>query len=158
MNLTMVVMLACLIGASVALGEERLPVQEDPEIIIEEKCAVDWPDNYRMRAACIEQQHNVLNKSLSAEIDPRLPLQDHTLLREKCAKDWPDDFRMRRQCEQKQIQGFQKLQSPPPKGVTLRDYSVAMGQCANEWPDDFRLRARCLEEHLAVMRKPHDLE
>lgn len=129
---------------------------EDPETIIEEKCAAEWPDNGRLRAACIDQQAKVLDKSLSSPIDPRLPIQDHTLLREKCAKDWPDDFRMRAQCEQNQIRGFQKLQSPPPKGVTLKDYSVALAECSTDWPDDFRMRARCVEERLAAARRQHE--
>jgi len=144
-------------GMFVFLSTECLYAQEDPDAIIEEKCASDWPDNYRMRAACIEQQGKVLNKSLSSPIDPRLPLQDHTLLREKCAKDWPDDFRMRARCEQNQIRGFQKLQSPPPKDVMLKDYSVAMVRCAKEWPDDFLMRAHCLEEQLAAKRMHHEL-
>jgi hypothetical protein len=105
-----------------------------------------------MRAACIEQQQNVLDKSLSSPVDPRLSPEDQTLLREKCAKDWPDDFRKRAQCEQYQIRGFQKLQSPPPKGVTLQDYSIAIAQCGKEWPDDFHKRARCLDEQIAERR------
>jgi hypothetical protein len=131
---------------------------EVPEVVIEEKCAADWPDNYRMRAACIEQQQRVLNKSLSTPADAGLPPEDQTLVREKCAHEWPEDFRKRRVCEQKQIQGFQRLQSPPPKGVTLRDYAAAMASCVKEWPDDFRLRAHCLDEHLASVRKAEEAD
>lgn len=137
-------------------GIGSLSALEDPETIIEEKCAADWPDNSRLRAACIDQQTKVLDKSLSSPIDPRLAIQDYTLLREKCAKDWPDDFRARARCEQIQIQGFQKLQSPPPKGVTLKDYSVALAECSNDWPDDFRMRARCVEERLAAARRDYE--
>lgn len=135
-----------------------LYAQEDPvEALIEEKCASDWPDNAPMRAACMEQQRKVLNKSLPSPSEYGLPLGDQTLLREKCARDWPDDFRMRAKCEQIQIQGYLKSQSPPPKDVTLKDYSVAVAHCSKEWPDDFRLRARCLEEQLAEMRMHPDL-
>jgi hypothetical protein len=139
------------------LWDGHLHAQEDPvEALIEKNCESDWPDNFRMRAACIEQQRKVLNKSLSSPSG--LPIGDQTLLREKCAKDWPDDFRMRAKCEQDQIRGFQKLQMPPPRDVSLRDYSLAVAQCAKEWPDDFRLRAHCQEQELATMRRHHDLE
>jgi hypothetical protein len=131
---------------------------EDPEVVIGEKCVLDWPDNSRMRAACIEQQRDVLKKSQSTSIDPRLPLEDHTLLREKCAKDWPDDFRKRVKCEELQVRGFQKLLSSPPKGITLRDYSVTMTHCANEWPDDFQQRAHCVEELLATTHRQDHID
>lgn len=157
MSLKTTLMLSYTIATILCLWGGSLQAQENPEAIIEEKCAADWPDNYRMRAACIEQQGKVLNKSLSSPTDPRLALEDRTLMRENCAKKWPDDFRMRAKCEQQQIEGFQKLQSPPPKDVTLKDYSVAVAHCAREWPDDFRMRARCLEEQLAAVRMHHDL-
>jgi len=150
--------LSCLVGSSSFLSVAHLDAQEDPEVVIRERCAKEWPDNSRMRAACVEQQQNVLDKSLSSPVDPRVPLEDQTLLREKCAKDWPDDFRKRAQCEQYQIRGFQKLQSPPPKDVTLQDYSIAVAHCGKEWPDDFRMRARCLDEQIAERRTHREKE
>lgn len=152
MGLRVAFCLFCLVGSTSFLSIGHLYAQEDPEVVIRERCAKEWPDNSRMRAACIEQQQNVLDKSLSSPVDPRLSPEDQTLLREKCAKDWPDDFRKRAQCEQYQIRGFQKLQSPPPKGVTLQDYSIAIAQCGKEWPDDFHKRARCLDEQIAERR------
>jgi len=149
--------IVCLVGVSVLTREECLAAFEDPETVITEKCAADWPHNSRMRAACMEQQGQILDKSLKAPIDPRLAIEDLTLIREKCAQEWPDDFRQRVQCERQQIRGFQKLQSPPPRGITLTDYSLALAYCAKEWPDDFRLRARCLEEQLAERRRQHDV-
>jgi hypothetical protein len=150
--------LSCMAGICGVLLAGALYAQEDPDVIIQERCATEWPHNARMRAACVEQQEKVLDKSLSSPVDPRLPLQDHTLLREKCARDWPDDFRKRAQCEQYQIRGFQKLQAPPPKDVTLKDYSIAVAQCGKEWPDDFRMRARCMEEQIAEKRMHRERE
>lgn len=125
---------------------------DNPEKVIEETCARDWPDNPRMRAACIEQQMSVLEKARSTPIDPRLQQEDLSLIQERCEKNWPDDVRMRVQCQQQEIRAFQKLQGPPPKGVSLKDYSVAVAQCSKEWPDDFRKRARCLDEQIAEKR------
>jgi hypothetical protein len=124
----------------------------NPEAIIEETCTAEWSHNPRMRAACIEQQNKILEKSRSTIIDPRLQIEDLSLLREKCAKDWPDDFRKRVLCENQQIRAFQKLLAPPPKDITLLDYSLAMAACAKDWPDDFRLRARCVEGEFAMRR------
>ena len=80
------------------------------------------------------------------------------MLREKCAKDWPEDFRKRAQCEQQQIRGSQRLQSPPPRWISLKDYSVAMASCAQDWPDDFRMRARRLEERFSETKRLHQDE
>ena len=151
-----------LTGFSMAIAvfsmEGGLYAHEDPvEAMIQEQCASEWPDNRRMRGTCVEQQRKVLNKSLRSPSEYGLPLEDQTLVREKCAGEWPDDFRMRAKCEQIQIQGYLKLQAPPPKDVTLKDYSVAVAHCSKEWPDDFRLRARCLEGQLAEMRMHPDL-
>ena len=126
---------------------------DNPEKVIEETCARDWSHNSRMRAACIEQQLSVLEKSRSTPVDPRLQQEDLSLIQERCAKNWPDDVRMRLQCQQQEIRAFQKLQGPPPKGVSLKDYSVAVAQCSKEWPDDFRQRARCMDQQIAEKRR-----
>jgi hypothetical protein len=131
---------------------------DNPEKVIEETCARDWSHNSRMRAACIEQQMSVLEKARSTQIDPRLQQEDLSLIQEQCAKNWPDDVRMRLQCQQQEIRAFQKLQGPPPKGVSLKDYSVAIAHCSKEWPDDFRMRARCLEEQIAEKRRHEELQ
>ena len=126
---------------------------DNPEKVIEETCAREWSHNSRMRAACIEQQMSVLEKSRSTPIDPRLQQEDLSLIQERCEKNWPDDVRMRLQCQQQEIRAFQKLQGPPPKGVSLKDYSVSIAHCSKEWPDDFRMRARCMEEQIAEKRR-----
>lgn len=126
---------------------------DNPEKVIEETCAREWAHNSRMRAACIEQQLSVLEKSRSTPVDPRLQQEDLSLIQERCAKNWPDDVRMRLQCQQQEIRAFQKLQGPPPKGVSLKDYSVAVAQCSKEWPDDFRQRARCMDQQIAEKRR-----
>ena len=129
---------------------------DNPEKVIEETCERDWSHNSQMRAACIEQQLSVLEKSRSTPLDPRLQQEDLSLIQERCARNWPDDVRMRLQCQQQEIRAFQKLQGPPPKGVSLKDYSVAVAQCSKEWPDDFRQRARCMDQQIAEKRKDQE--
>jgi hypothetical protein len=148
----------CLVAAAVVLWAGNLSAFEDPDMTIAMKCVHDWPDNPRMRAACIEQQGAVLNKSLTSPVDPRLPREDFTMIQEKCANDWPEDFRMRARCEQQQIQGFRKLRLPPSRGITLQDYSVSVAACAKEWPDDFRQRAHCVDEQLTAIRRHDDFD
>lgn len=126
---------------------------DNPEKVIEETCAREWSHNSRMRAACIEQQNSVLEKSRSTPVDPRLQHEDLSLIQERCEKNWPDDVRMRLQCQQQEMRAFQKLQGPPPKGISLQDYSVAVAQCSKDFPDDYRLRARCMDEQIAEKRR-----
>ena len=129
---------------------------DNPEMVIEENCAREWSHNTRMQAACIEQQKSVLEKSRSTPVDPRLQQEDLSLIQERCEKNWPDDVRMRIQCQQQEIRAFQKLQGPPPKGVSLKDYSVAVAECSKEWPDDFRQRARCMDQQIAEKRRAQE--
>jgi hypothetical protein len=126
---------------------------DNPEKVIEETCAKEWAHNSRMRAACVEQQLSVLEKNRSTPLDARLQQEDLSLIQERCAKNWPDDVRMRLQCQQQEIRAFQKLQGPPPKGISLKDYSVAVAQCSKEWPDDFRQRARCMDQQIGEKRR-----
>jgi hypothetical protein len=126
---------------------------DNPEKVIEETCAREWAHNSRMRAACVEQQMSVLEKSRSTPIDPRVQQEDLSLIQERCEKNWPDDVRMRLQCQQQEIRAFQKLQGPPPKGISLKDYSVAVAHCSKEWPDDFRQRARCMDQQIGEKRR-----
>ena len=137
----------------VVLWGNEASALDNPEKVIEETCAREWSHNSRMRAACIEQQSSVLEKSRSTPIDPRLRQEDLSLIQERCEKNWPDDVRMRLQCQQQEIRAFQKLQGPPPKGVSLQDYSVAVAQCSKDWPDDFRQRARCMDQQIAEKRR-----
>jgi hypothetical protein len=51
------------------------------------------------------------------------------------------------------MRAFQKLQGPPPKGISLQDYSVAVAQCSKDFPDDYRLRALCMDEQIAEKRR-----
>jgi hypothetical protein len=126
---------------------------DNPEKVIEETCAREWSHNSRMHAACVEQQRSVLEKSRSTALDPRLQQEDLSLIQERCEKNWPDDVRMRVQCQQQEVRAFQKLQGPPPKGVSLKDYSVAVAHCSKEWPDDFRQRSRCMDQQIAEKRR-----
>ena len=142
-----------LVSMLVLIWVNEAAALDNPEKVIEETCARDWAHNSRMRAACIEQQLSVLEKSRSTPVDPRLQQEDLSLIQERCAKNWPDDVRMRLQCQQQEIRAFQKLQGPPPKGVSLKDYSVAVAQCSKEWPDDFRQRARCMDQIIAEKRR-----
>jgi len=91
---------------------------DNPERVIEETCDRDWSHNSRMRAACIEQQLSVLEKSRSTPLDPRLQQEDLSLIQERCAKNWPDDVRMRLQCQQQEIRAFEAPRSST-KGCQL---------------------------------------
>jgi hypothetical protein len=62
--------------------------------VIGAKCAKDWPDDFRMRAYCEEQQ-----RAGASNLSSRtMTTSDQQTIRSKCATDWPDDFRMRDYC------------------------------------------------------------
>src|SRR6476620_8291454 len=101
--------------------------RDNPEKVIEETCERDWSHNSQMRAACIEQQLSVLEKSRSTPLDPRLQQEDLSLIQERCARNWPDDVRMRLQCQQQEIRAFQKLQGPQLEGLFGSSCAVLQG-------------------------------
>jgi hypothetical protein len=127
-------------------------VIDNPNQVIEEKCFADFPSNARMRAACIEQQTQIVEKTRNQLIDPTIPLEDYSLMQDKCAVDWPDDYRIRVKCMEEQVTGYKRLKEPPPKGITMKEYFIANAMCTKENPNDYRMRARCMGTRLAEIR------
>ena len=105
---------------------------------IREKCAREWPDDFRMRAYCEKRQREALPKLVS----PATPSSDEAnVIRSKCAREWPDDFRMRAYCEEKQRDGLRALSAP--LDASPEESRMIRSKCAREWPGDFRMRAYC---------------
>jgi hypothetical protein len=89
---------------------------------IRPKCALDWPDDFRMRAFCEKQQRASLDQIHSRnalmQSSPAL-----TKIRLKCLTDWSKlgpmvngertlliDFRMNNHCEETQMKALASLQ------------------------------------------------
>ena len=72
--------------------------------MIRSKCANDWPDNFRMRKYCEDQQNESLRALRARQMTGIL-----AKIRSKCANDWPDNFRKRNYCENQQIEALRKL-------------------------------------------------
>jgi hypothetical protein len=74
--------------------------------IIRQTCAKEWPDDFRMRAYCQDQQ----DKGLAALRQRSMTgSPEHRTIRTKCAEEWPDDFRMRNYCEEKQLEALKVI-------------------------------------------------
>ncbi len=72
---------------------------------IRSKCAADWPDDFRMRAYCQEQQTTALQKLQTRS----MTTTDQLIIRRKCLTDWPDDFKMEDYCEEQQLKALASI-------------------------------------------------
>jgi hypothetical protein len=70
------------------------------------KCAADWPDDFRMRVYCQQQQDGGLAALRQRAMNGS---SEHRTIRTKCATDWPDDFRMRNYCEEQQLKALASI-------------------------------------------------
>jgi hypothetical protein len=80
----------------------------EAEAVIEQHCEREWPDDFSMRAYCIEQQQQAvaeLRRGCPADI----PESVFREIRRKCAREWPDDYSMRKYSEEQQVTAYRKL-------------------------------------------------
>ena len=77
--------------------------------IIEKHCEDEWPDDYSMRAFCIEQEERALEQLKSGR---PTDIPDHVFrkVRRHSADQWPTSFSMRLFTEQQEFQSYRKLQ------------------------------------------------
>lgn len=113
----------------------NLNVPSDANQTIEQKCAEEWPNDFRMRSYCQEQQREgiaALGRGRPASVSQ----EAFVIIRGKCAEEWPRDFKMRAYCESQQYEGYHALQ-----GTTVDE--AQRGACAQQWPNDYRMRRYC---------------
>lgn len=84
----------------------------DAEAVIRHHCEKEWPDDFSMRAYCIEQQRDALNK-LKEGSPQNVPNDVFKGIRQKCASEWPDDYAMRVYCESQQLEGYRRVTEKP---------------------------------------------
>lgn len=105
-------------------GASRLPSRSAPsradeardpeeyaesEEVIERHCMREWPDDFNMRAYCMEQQRQAVAQ-LRQGRPSDIPEDAFQTIRRKCAREWPDDYSMRQYCEEQQFDGYRKVQ------------------------------------------------
>lgn len=113
----------------------NLNVPSDADQTIEQKCAEEWPSDFRMRRHCQEQQRKGI-AALSQGRPASVSQEAFVIIRGKCAEEWPRDFRMRAHCEGQQYDGYHALQA-----ATANE--AQRGACAQQWPNDYRMRQHC---------------
>ena len=113
----------------------NLDVPSDADQTIEQKCAEEWPSDFRMRRHCQEQQRKGI-AALGQARPASVSQEAFVIIRGKCAEEWPRDFRMRAHCEGQQYDGYHALQA-----ATANE--AQRGACAQQWPNDFRMRQHC---------------
>jgi hypothetical protein len=80
----------------------------EADAIILHHCEHEWPDDFSMRAYCIEQQREAVAK-LRRGGPQGVPEEVFRGIRRKCAAEWPDDYAMRVYCEEQQLAGYRKV-------------------------------------------------
>jgi hypothetical protein len=81
----------------------------DAHTIIEKHCEEQWPDNYSMRAFCMEQEERALEQLRSGR-PTDIPDDVSRNVRRHSAEQWPTSFSMRLFTEQQEFQSYRKLQ------------------------------------------------
>lgn len=76
--------------------------------IIRKHCEGEWPNDFSMRAYCIDQQERAL-LALRRGRPADIPEEVFRQVRAMCATQWPDDFTLRQYSEEKQFEAFRKL-------------------------------------------------
>ncbi|HYV10268.1 MAG TPA: hypothetical protein VE980_05110 [Pyrinomonadaceae bacterium] len=80
----------------------------DADAVIRHHCENEWPDDFSMRAYCIEQQRQAVEQLRQGR--PRdIPENVFCGIRRRCTAEWPDDYAMRVYCEEQQIEGYRKI-------------------------------------------------
>src|ERR1017187_1213954 len=94
--------------AASAVQPETEDEPSDVDAVIRHHCEREWPDDFSMRAYCIQQQREAAAKlRLGGPVD--VPEDVLRGIRRKCATQWPDDYAMRVYCEEQQFAGYRKV-------------------------------------------------
>jgi hypothetical protein len=101
--------------AKTVLPEEVNPPKETGDYLgaeetLQEHCAQKWPDDFSMRAYCIEKQRAALAE-LKMGRPADVPEDIFQRIRQKCAAKWPVDYTMRQYCEEEQVKSYRKVQA-----------------------------------------------
>lgn len=107
----------------------------DAEQIISQKCAEEWPSDFRMRSYCEGQQREGV-ATLQRDAPSDIGADAFRIIRGKCTEEWPRDFKMRAYCESQQYEGYRTIQVAPRDGS-------ARARCAQQWPNDYKMRVYC---------------
>ena len=90
------------------------PSSVDPKVVsvmavIKNKCARDWPDDFKTSAYCQERQLEGLQKIAKRNGAGTMKTPDGRVIRSKCMREWEDDFKMANYCEEQQLKALGAL-------------------------------------------------
>ena len=126
----------------------------------EEFCADKWPNDYRMRDYCQEQQVEGNQKLFSIARDKGLVKDgslsaspnggDYEKIIYQCMSKWElarfgtYDYKMVVYCIDQQFEAYAKTGANGQK----KNSTGIEGFCANKWPNDYKMRDYCQEQQL----------
>lgn len=96
------------VGATHSVRQDPEVEYADADAVIRHLCEHEWPDDFSMRAYCIQQQREAVAK-LKLGRPQDIPEDVFTGIRRKCAAEWPDDYAMRAYCEDQQLAGYRQV-------------------------------------------------
>ena len=124
----------------------------------EELCADKWPNDYRMRNYCQDQQNGgnqelfSIARSKGLVKDGRLSASpnggDYEKIIYQCMSKWESvrfdtfDYRMVVYCINQQFEAYAKTGA----GTEKSNNTGIEGFCANKWPNDYRMRDYCQKQ------------
>lgn len=120
-------------------------------IIIENHCQSEWPNDAKMKAYCKEQQYNGLT-TLNLNKPSDITESQFSTIRNHCKNEWPTDFKMRAYCEGQQYDGVRTLNNGKPADIGDTEFGIIWSKCENEWPTDFKMRAYCEGQQYDAIR------
>ena len=139
-----------LIDAEPAVEEVAEEVA-DVDLVIQEHCSSEWPNDLQMENYCKEQQYEgvaTLNLGIPADISE----EEFSTIRTECESDWSNDFQMRAYCEEQQFDGVRDLAWGKPTDILESEFNIIRPECANDWPSDYKMRAYCEGQQYNAVR------
>ncbi|MGK7344385.1 MAG: hypothetical protein ACNS63_01080 [Candidatus Nitrospinota bacterium M3_3B_026] len=130
---------------------------------VEEYCADEWQEDFRMRQYCEDNQYKGQRELFSIAEKHGLVKDntlstsstggDHERIINRCMNEWKKhrfntyDYRMVVHCIKKQFEAYSKVEGSKSKKTGIEAY------CANEWPDDYQMRGHCEKKQFEGIRK-----
>jgi catechol 2,3-dioxygenase-like lactoylglutathione lyase family enzyme/Fe-S cluster biosynthesis and repair protein YggX len=96
------------LGETVVDGATAQEDYSDADGVMEQHCEREWPDDFSMRAYCLEQQRDAVAKLREGRPED-IPEEIFRQIRRQCASEWPDDNTMRVYCEEEQVAAFRRI-------------------------------------------------
>lgn len=148
--------LLCLTFLALPVPAQAQFEKEEIKATIQSHCRSEWPNDFRMRRHCQEQQRKgVRELARLSDSNGGIPKNAFQTAFSGCVREWPEDYRMMAHCLQQQIKGYDETErgaATSRGGATSSEKQTIKSHCKREWPDDFRMQSHCEEQQMKGLR------